>query len=526
MLHGTRKRKKLTAEHTGKASLAFSDKRAEAVLGDRTVHALPSAPFVLQGQLWIPLRWTAESCGFVVTWNASGSFVTVRDPDARFHLRVGTRAENGITEQPSGLIQYIKADWNTDVQIDLVVPQNFSDKTKIKIAAGDMDTLMLLPDAHEFQDDLLQSIALDLSKSLESAPTLKKLANDPDLPVRKISGKTYAIPRPSDLNDAPFPALRQDWMDKLGSKKPETMDEMFDVLRQFVNKDPDGDGKNNTIGMYGYVNANNLGSLSWVEHAYTGFPERFGISESGTVVDHALGKGQRQALEWLGRANAAGLLNKDFATVDRETAVDAVKKGKTGLAVLKFDDAAKMTLDNMGHWTPVSGLRAGAGATEIAPWNSAGGGVYIVSSMSKAEPAKALEWLNRGMEMTETGAWNNVDGLDAADRSAIENLFGRKNLLTSNPRLEALAPETRVLYEQAAQRWHKTSYKGQTLPEASSLWSRGLHAESINKLNEMKVKVIMGKASLKEWDEYVKKMAASDEYKSMIKDLNKLVRTK
>ena len=94
------------------------------------------------------------------------------------------------------------------------------------------------------------------------------------MPVRKISCKTYAIPRPSDLNDAPFPALRQDWMDKLGSKKPKTMDEMFDALRQFVNKDPDGDGKNNTIGMYGYENAINLGSLSWVEHAHTGFPER------------------------------------------------------------------------------------------------------------------------------------------------------------------------------------------------------------------------------------------------------------
>ncbi|SMF78089.1 ABC-type glycerol-3-phosphate transport system, substrate-binding protein [Paenibacillus uliginis N3/975] len=518
--------KKLTAEQAGKVSLTFWAQRTEAEIDGQSVHTLPAAPFVHEDQLWIPLRFTAQSCGLAVTWTAKGSFVSVRDPNAQIHLRVGTQADNENTGQPSALIQYMKENWETNVQINLTSPKDFSNKTKVKIAAGDMDSLMLLGDAYEFRDDLLESIALDLSESLQSYPSLKELTDASNIAVRKIGGKVYGIPRPSDLNDAPFPALRQDWIDTLGSKQPVTMDEMFNLLKQFVNKDPDGNGKGNTIGMYGYVNANNLGSLAWVEHTFTGSPERFSISESGTVVDHALSKGQRQALEWLTRAYAQGLINKDFATIDPETAMEGVKKKNVGLAVLKFDEAAKLTLDKQGSWTPLSGLKASSNAPEIAPWNSAGGGMYIVSRMAKVDAVKVLEWLDRGIEMSETGKWAEIEGLKEGDRSAIQNLFGRNDLLKSNALLNDLAPETQKLYKEAATRWHNISYKGQTLPEANLLWSQGQHTEFIHKLNDMKIKVIMGKVSLSEWDEYVKKMASSEDYKTMIRDFNKLIHSK
>ena len=514
---------KLTAEQAGKSSLAFWSKRFEANIDGQSVKGLPAAPFVLENELWVPLRFTAQNCGLIVTWNSHGSFVTVRDPSAQIQFRVGTRADNEITDPPSALIQYMKNNWNVNTQVDLTLPRNFPDKTKIKIAAGDMESLMLLPDAYEFPDHLLESIALELNPSLRSYPALQKLTDAPDMPVRKIGGKVYSIPRPFDPNDAPFPALRQDWMDNLGSKQPETMDEMFNLLKLFVSKDPDGDGKNNTLGMYGYVYANSLGSLTWVEHAFTGNPERFSISDAGTVVDHALDKEQRQALEWLNRAYGAGFINKDFATIDPDMAIEKTRQGNAGLAVLKFDDAAKLTLEQTGNWTPLSGLKATVHQEEIAPWNSVGGGTYIISSMSRIEPAKVLEWLDRGIEMSETGKWKIIEGLEESDYAAIQNLFGRKDLLKSNSQLDALAPETQKLYQQAADRWHQTSYAGRLLPEASQLWSQGLYAESINKLNEMKIKVITGQSSLHDWDEYVKKMTASEEYKTMIRDLNKLI---
>src|SRR5690606_37770253 len=119
------------------------------------------------------------------------------------------------------------------------------------------------------------------------------------------------IPRPSDPHDALFPAIRQDWLNVLGLFQPQTMEEVYEVLKQFVTHDPDGNGKHDTIGMAGYIHADGLGSLSWVEHAYTGSPERFSIQD-GRVIDHAVSSEEELALKWLTRAYAEGLIDKEF----------------------------------------------------------------------------------------------------------------------------------------------------------------------------------------------------------------------
>ena len=43
--------------------------------------------------------------------------------------------------------------------------------------------------------------------------------------------------------------VRKDWLDKLGLEEPSTMDEVADMLRAFINDDPDGDGEADTIGL-------------------------------------------------------------------------------------------------------------------------------------------------------------------------------------------------------------------------------------------------------------------------------------
>lgn len=42
--------------------------------------------------------------------------------------------------------------------------------------------------------------------------------------------------------------IRQDWLDKLGLKMPTTMDELLETARAFKTKDPDGNGKEDTVG--------------------------------------------------------------------------------------------------------------------------------------------------------------------------------------------------------------------------------------------------------------------------------------
>src|SRR6185436_7991830 len=49
--------------------------------------------------------------------------------------------------------------------------------------------------------------------------------------------------------------IRQDWLDKLGLKAPTTLDEFFEVAEAFTEKDPDGNGQNDTFGFGAYISA-------------------------------------------------------------------------------------------------------------------------------------------------------------------------------------------------------------------------------------------------------------------------------
>ena len=55
------------------------------------------------------------------------------------------------------------------------------------------------------------------------------------------------------MNSATYTLLnvRQDWLDKLGLTVPKTVDDVYKVAYAFTYNDPDGNGKNDTIGYSG-----------------------------------------------------------------------------------------------------------------------------------------------------------------------------------------------------------------------------------------------------------------------------------
>jgi putative aldouronate transport system substrate-binding protein len=91
--------------------------------------------------------------------------------------------------------------------------------------------------------DLIEKHAPNLNKILKEHPEVKKQ-------ISTDSGKIYSFP---DLNlqkeqlTYTGPAIRQDWLDKLGLTAPTTVDEWYTVLKAFKEKDPNGNGKPDEI---------------------------------------------------------------------------------------------------------------------------------------------------------------------------------------------------------------------------------------------------------------------------------------
>lgn len=517
----------LTATRQDAGALLF--RAGYVILGTENgqTHSLPVAPYIDAQLLWIPLRATAEARGFEVRWNRFDGTATVRDPNATVRFSVGTRADNGITESPDRLAAYMKAEWKADIRFNLLAPEQYNDRVNLMIAAGDPTDLMLLGNPHRYPEELFQSIATDLTVLLERFPRLKALAEGDSPSMRKEGGRLYGIPRPGDPHDAPFPVIRQDWLDRLGFAAPKTMDELYEVLTRFVNNDPDADGKLNTTGLTGKADGAGLGTLQWVEQAFTGYPDRFAVQDR-RVIDTAVGEGERKALQWLARAYSDGLIDKEFAIQDDKSAKQKLLQGKAGMAALTLGQAARLTVEGEASelgsnpwFVPLAGLSKDGFSAPIAPWSKEGAGLYIIPRTVPTDKAlKVLDWLERGLAMSETDQWNNVPGLNPADRAAIGSLFGHGSLPGGIESYASLPERVRSTYKEAAAAWNRVSYAGQRSNEAQSVLASGGYAEMNRQLEQLKIKVIMGGAPLEEWDRYTKEMQASEQYRAMMAELN------
>ena len=107
-----------------------------------------------------------------------------------------------------------------------------------------------------------------------ATPRIKELFNNfpQGFSTSTVDGKRYGIPRYSGGNGSDSVIwIRQDWLDKLGLEGPETLEDIEKIMDAFVNQDPDGNGKDDTIGVtLGMKNniATWMADGSWIFGAY------------------------------------------------------------------------------------------------------------------------------------------------------------------------------------------------------------------------------------------------------------------
>ncbi|MHA7963228.1 extracellular solute-binding protein [Paenibacillus sp. CAU 1782] len=90
-------------------------------------------------------------------------------------------------------------------------------------------------------DDLLQYMP-NYAKLLEEHPQLRYAGT-------KSDGKLYEIGRVNEANPLHVLFIRQDWLDNLGLDTPRTTEELMVVAEAFAKRDPDGNGRDDTLGL-------------------------------------------------------------------------------------------------------------------------------------------------------------------------------------------------------------------------------------------------------------------------------------
>ncbi len=226
----------------------------------------------------------------------------------------------------------------TNVQIEWIeVPSSaFAEKKGLILASGDLpdafwgdgltdaDILMNANTAFIPLNDLIDQYAPNLKAVFEARPEAKRVITASD-------GNIYSLVRVRELF---FPAgrttmgINQKWLDKLGLDVPTTTVALYEVLKAFKAGDPNGNGKQDEIPFI-FQHAMGSGSVRSEADLYPAFGVYENTSNNdltyhlmmrdGKVLFTPMEEGYKEALKYMNKLYAEGLLDKEVFTTDSAT---------------------------------------------------------------------------------------------------------------------------------------------------------------------------------------------------------------
>lgn len=157
--------------------------------------------------------------------------------------------ENGFTKHVEQLTN-IRFDW------DIATDDGFEEKKQLVIAGGNWPAVFLHGAFNKDEqirygsqgmliplNDLLEKYAPNVMAAFDEVSYLRASVTAPD-------GNIYAIPHVNECYHCSMSQklwINSDWLDQLGLKMPTTTEELYNVLKAFKDKDPNGNGKPDEI---------------------------------------------------------------------------------------------------------------------------------------------------------------------------------------------------------------------------------------------------------------------------------------
>ncbi|WP_150265986.1 extracellular solute-binding protein [Paenibacillus tepidiphilus] len=206
---------------------------------------------------------------------------------------------------------------NVKIEWQVMSSNDWSEQKSILLASGTLPDVILgnisfsdsdiVNNLSYFRplDDYIDQYMPNLKAAMEETPEMKKISTFPD-------GQIYSLPArlPSRPKSSRQPVINKTWLDKLGLEVPETIDELYTVMKAFKEQDPNGNGKadeipyiemgNDLISPFGIADLNNNNMLV----------------KDGKAVYYPVSEEYKEGLKWEAKLYAEGLLDKEVFTQD------------------------------------------------------------------------------------------------------------------------------------------------------------------------------------------------------------------
>lgn len=297
------------------------------------------------------------------------STATVEETDS---VRI---SEEVITFTVSGKMDTANANWNETVQFKEyeerlgirleATPyesEQWSTKLSLMLASDEMPDI--LANAGISQNDLddyaEDGYLLDFSKYLDIMPNLTRIMEEYPSYANVITnegGEIYGFPRLNGFSDATLITsqyMSQTWLDNVGMEFPETLDELYNVLKAFKEQDANGNGDPNDEIPYGFrTHVSMCEPILWAHGIYSTLNYAYILQadEDGKVVLMDTTENYKDFLKFMHKLYDEELMNQDVFILDYATMKEQIEAGKIG-----FTQQGGYANQNTMNWFPAAGF--------------------------------------------------------------------------------------------------------------------------------------------------------------------------
>ncbi|WP_284645084.1 extracellular solute-binding protein [Paenibacillus silviterrae] len=228
------------------------------------------------------------------------------------------------------VMQAIEKKLNVKIVPELVDVQQYKTKLNLKMSSGDIPDIVRIDYVDDFQKYAPQGAFVDLTGLIneKDTPNIWKAVPKQVLEQAKVNGKLYGIP----YQGGPGAGyrwnlvLRKDFLEAVGTKTPKTLEEYYNLLKKLKAEKPD------VIPLGGYTAQ--VGQVKYANNSFDHIFGAFGVTpgyftqKDGQFSNYDIDPRMKEALLFLQKMYAEGLIDKEYATIKEEQLRAKLYSGK------------------------------------------------------------------------------------------------------------------------------------------------------------------------------------------------------
>lgn len=268
---------------------------------------------------------------------AASSQAPSQTPLVDIHMISQINPEVSLENNP--VVELVKQKLGINLIIEAPPLNNFGDRVKVKVAAGDMPDLFIFGTDIDATNWAKEGLLLNMTDLIKDYPNLMKNISPQQWGDTKLLGDSniWGMPRTNSYDKWGF-VINKKWLDNLNLKAPRTVEEFNAVCKAFTENDPDGNGKNDTYGVAFGASQSSMDSGTW--HMYNDFlSTAYNIAnwapqmpdKDGSFTLRPYKSGYYDYLTELRNLYSQGIIERDYVTFNSSENLDAFAQGRVGI---------------------------------------------------------------------------------------------------------------------------------------------------------------------------------------------------